>query len=71
MRAYQLHTTTALADCCSLIPVDIHSSTIFQVRTGRATSMKSIGAERYAVPHSPGRARRFGPYLRGRRRGRR
>ena len=59
MWAYQLHTTTALADCCSLIPVDIHLSTTFQGSTGRTTS---TDAERYAVPHSPGRARRFGPY---------
>ncbi|HVB21229.1 MAG TPA: hypothetical protein VNG51_04715 [Ktedonobacteraceae bacterium] len=68
MRAYQLHTTTALADCCSLIPVSIRFRTTFQMDTGRATS---TGAERYAVPHSPGRARRFCPYLPGRRRGRR
>jgi hypothetical protein len=68
MRVYQLYTTTALADCCSLISVDIHLSTTFQVRTGRDTS---TGAERYAVPHSPGRARRFGPYPPDGRRGRR
>jgi len=68
MRAYQQHTTTALADCCSLIPVSIRPHTTFQVDSGRATS---TGAERYAVSHSPGRARRFSPYLPGRRRGRR
>ena len=68
MRAYQQHATTALADCCTLIPVGIPAPTTLQVGTGQATG---TGAERFAVPHSPGRARRFSPYLRGRRRGRR
>jgi hypothetical protein len=66
MRAYQQETTAASADCCSLMPVGRRLRTVLQGRTGQAT-----GAERYAVPHSPGRARRSYPYPLGRRRGRR
>ncbi|MHB8599212.1 MAG: hypothetical protein ACYDER_20675 [Ktedonobacteraceae bacterium] len=68
MRAYQLHTTTALADCCSLISVGKRLRTASQGCTGQVTG---TGAERYAVPHSPGRARRFCPYPPDGRRGRR
>ncbi|MEO8973886.1 MAG: hypothetical protein ABI406_20050 [Ktedonobacteraceae bacterium] len=72
MRAYQLHTTTALAGCCSLLPVSKRLHAASQGRTGgQATSMENIDAERYAVPHSPGRARRFCPYPPDGRRGRR
>ena len=66
MQAYQLHATTALADCCHLIPVGRSLRTASQAGTGQAA-----GADRYAVPHSPGRARRSYPYPLGRRRGRR
>jgi hypothetical protein len=70
MRAYQQDTTIASADCCSLMPVGRSLRTVLQGRTGQATE-QATGAERYAVPHSPGRARRSYPYPLGRRRGRR
>jgi hypothetical protein len=72
MRAYQQDTTTASADRCSLMPVGRSLRTVLQLQghTGQATG-QATGAERYAVPHSPGCARRSYPYPLGRRRGRR
>lgn len=70
MQAYQQDTTTASVDCCSLMPVGRSLRTTPQGRTGQATG-QATGAERYAVPHSPGRARRSCPYPSGGRRGRR